>query len=370
MSIRILIVDDSVVVRRILSDVLTSDPDIELAGIAANGRIGLQKIPQVQPDIVTLDLEMPEMDGIATLREIRRLYPDLPVLLFSTLTERGAAATLDGLAAGASDYVTKPANVGSVQAAMQRIREEMIPKVKSLCAHKLGGGSAAPARPKPAAKAAPSRPVVPATPAPVSLRRTNPDLRPEILAIGSSTGGPNALAALLPSLPADFPVPIVIVQHMPALFTRLLAERLKDKGPLDVREAQEGEFLEAGKAWIAPGDFHLELRRRPDGRVVTHLQQGPPENSCRPAVDVLFRSVAAAYGRNVLAVVLTGMGQDGLLGGEAIRDAGGEIWAQDEESCVVWGMPGAVARGGVASRVLPLDQLAPEIARHMQKAAA
>ncbi|MCC7142389.1 MAG: chemotaxis response regulator protein-glutamate methylesterase [Candidatus Eisenbacteria bacterium] len=362
-KIRVLIVDDAVVVRKILTDVLASDPDIEVVGVAANGSIAVQKIPQVNPDLVTLDLEMPEMDGLETLTEIRRLYPKLPVLLFSTLTERGAASTLDGLSRGASDYVTKPSNVGSVQLAMQRIREDMIPKVKSLCP-----GRAMSAAPPPAVAKA-ERPVLP-TRTPVSTPAVRGGGRPQILAIGCSTGGPNALAAMLPCLPGDLPIPVVLVQHMPPLFTRLLAERLDDKCALKVREAAEGDIISPGGIWIAPGDFHLELRSGAGGQKTVHLQQNPPENSCRPAVDVMFRSVAAQYGSHVLGVVLTGMGQDGLRGSEVIKEAGGEIWVQDEASSVVWGMPGFVARAGLASRVLPLDQIGTELGRFLSRAAA
>lgn len=366
-KIRVLIVDDSVVVRRILSDVLASDASIEVAGVAANGNIGLQKIPQVNPDIVTLDLEMPDMDGLSTLTEIRRLYPKLPVLLFSTLTERGAAETLEGLSRGASDYVTKPANVGSVQLAMQRIRDEMIPKIRSLCAHGEEVATLKPvSSPSPQITVSAPPAVTPIVQRPVSAPAGNI----EVLAIGCSTGGPNALAELLPLLPADLPVPVVLVQHMPPLFTRLLGERLNDKCALAVKEASHDEPIRPGGVWIAPGDFHLELRRTTAGQVRTHLQQGPHENSCRPAVDVLFRSVAAIYGGRTLAVVLTGMGQDGLRGSEVIHEKGGEILVQDEASSVVWGMPGFVARAGLASRVLPITGIAQEIVRRLRRAAA
>src|SRR5690349_17453269 len=208
-TIRVLIVDDAVVIRRLVSDVLASEPGIEVVGTAANGRIALQKIPQCNPDLVTLDVEMPEMNGLETLKAIRRTYPTLPVIMFSTLTARGAAETLDALSRGASDYVTKPANVGSVATAQQRIREELIPKIKALCSRVL--------HPKPAARPVPVVPIAPAVPG-----LLHPQL--DVVAIGVSTGGPNALAQLIPALPEEFPVPIVIVQHMPPMFTKLLAE--------------------------------------------------------------------------------------------------------------------------------------------------
>lgn len=348
-KIRVLIVDDAVVVRKMVSDLLQTDPEIEVCGIAANGKIALSKLTQVNPDVITLDIEMPEMDGLETLREIRKTHPRLPVIMFSTLTERGATATLDALSFGASDYVTKPANVGSVQVALQRIREQLIPKIKALHSgqgHKSLLG--AKARTMPVAGAmAPPRP----SSAP-----------PEVLVIGVSTGGPNALSTLLPDIPGDFPLPILIVQHMPPLFTKLLADRLDGLCPLTVCEAEAGMVIEAGGMWIAPGDYHMTLKRK-GAQVVIETNQEPAENSCRPAVDVLFRSVADAYHNRVLGLILTGMGQDGLRGCESIREAGGSIFVQDEETSVVWGMPGFVAEAGLAEKLLPLDRIAVEITR-------
>ena len=394
---RVLVVDDAVVVRRMLTDVLSAEADIEVSGVAANGRIALQKIAQGLPDVVTLDVEMPEMDGLETLREIRKTWPKLPVIMFSTLTERGAAATLDALALGASDYVTKPANVGSVTAAIAKIREELVPKVRALAGvpPPPGSGTAPAPASKPAtpstapgasaasgatgAAGAPggksltgmtwasaalasggARPVQSfgATPA---AARTGSE-RPAIVAIGVSTGGPNALAALVPALPGDFPVPVVIVQHMPPMFTRLLAERLNTQSKLTVVEGQAGMVVQAGTVYIAPGDFHMELQASGTS-VLVRLVQTPPENSCRPAVDVLFRSVARTYGARVLGVILTGMGQDGLRGCEVIHEAGGRVVVQDEATSIVWGMPGFVARAGLAEKVLPLDTIAAEIVR-------
>jgi two-component system chemotaxis response regulator CheB len=352
-KIRVLIVDDAVVVRRLVSDVLSADPTIEVAGIAANGSIGLAKIAQVAPDLVTLDVEMPGMDGITALKEIRKLYPRLPVIMFSTLTQRGAATTLDALAFGASDYVTKPANVGSVAIAMQRIRDELIPKIKGFCAAAAGLES----------PATPARRLV-ATPKPPLQDVASPPRRVDAVAIGVSTGGPNALADLLPRLPADFPVPILIVQHMPPLFTKLLADRLSAKAAIGVSEAAQGDEITARHAWLAPGDHHMQVARVAT-RVRVTLHQEAPENSCRPAVDPLFRSVADTYGPHVLGVVLTGMGQDGLRGCQAIRAAGGQVIVQDEASSVVWGMPGYVAEAGLADRVLPLDLLPAEITRRV-----
>ena len=340
--IRVLIVDDSAVIRRVLSDVLAGDPEIEVAATAPNGSIALAKIPQVNPDLVTLDIEMPVMDGLETLKQIRKVYPRLPVIMFSTLTERGATATLEALALGASDYVTKPSNSDSLEGAKEHVRLSLVPKIKSLGGRRTGVVRAE----KPAPVRRPSRRKI------------------ELVAIGTSTGGPNALGKVIPEIPADFPVPIVIVQHMPPLFTHFLANRLNSLSPLAVHEGEAGKALEPGHAWIAPGDYHMALVRRGTS-VLLDLNQGPPENSCRPAVDVLFRSVAQTFGPNVLAVVMTGMGSDGLRGSKAIREAGGEVFIQDEESSVVWGMPGAVAEAGQADQIYPLDRIGQELVRHV-----
>ena len=353
--IRVLVVDDAVVVRRLVTDVLNADPDIEVVGIAANGKIALAKIAQLAPDIITLDIEMPEMDGLQTIAEIRKTWKRLPVIMFSTLTERGAKATMDALALGATDYVTKPANVGSGTMAQQRVREDLIPRIKHLCLGIAGisftptTAASASAVAKPAAPRVVTAPAVAGPRAPVA-----------IVAIGSSTGGPNALADVIPRFPADFPVPIVITQHMPPVFTRFLAERLTATSHLQVKEAVEGDVLKAGTVWIAPGDHHLVLRKI-GGQVVVTLNQEPPENSCRPSVDVMLRSVVNCYDRRVLSVILTGMGQDGLRGCEAVHDAGGRILAQDEASSVVWGMPGFVARAGIAEAIVPLANIAQAI---------
>jgi two-component system, chemotaxis family, protein-glutamate methylesterase/glutaminase len=313
----------------------------------------------VNPDLITLDIDMPEMDGLAALRELRKTYPKLPVIMFSTLTERGAAATLDALALGANDYVTKPSNVGSATAALERIREELIPKIKAHCPHVSLSSSATTSWPRPAAAATRWR-------SPEPQRTEAPA---EIVAIGVSTGGPNALAEVIPQLPASLPVPVVIVQHMPPIFTKLLAERLAAKSQIHVAEGRPGEVLEPGWAWLAPGDFHMAVQRTKGGvQLITH--RDPPENSCRPSVDVLFRSVAEVFGPGVLGVVMTGMGQDGLRGSERIREAGGLVLVQDEATSVVWGMPGFVAQAGLAEKVLPLDRIAAEMVLRVSESRA
>src|ERR1700683_3380070 len=346
-AIRILVVDDSVVIRKLLSDTLSGDHALEVVGTASDGKIGLARIAQLKPDLVTLDIEMPVMNGLETLAALRKLYPKLPVIMFSTLTERGAAATLAALSLGASDYATKPSNTGSPAVAIERIRSELIPKIKALC------GVVVPLTLVPLPQMGPG----------VKARRRN-NARIEIVAIGTSTGGPNALAEVLPRIPGDFPVPIVVVQHMPPIFTRLLADRLASHSAIPVEEGSAGVVLSPGHAWIAPGNFHMKVVRSGVSWRLD-LNQEPQENSCRPAVDVLFRSVAATCGANVLGVVMTGMGSDGVLGAQDIRDAGGNVIIQDEASSVVWGMPGLVHASGLEEAAYPLHQLAEQITRRV-----
>ncbi len=348
--IRVLIVDDSAVIRRQLSDVLGSDPEITVAGVAGNGSLALTRIPELNPDLITLDVEMPGMSGIETLVEIRKLYPRLPVIMFSSLTGPGAVATIEALARGASDYAVK-ANVSSPEPANEQIRQELLPKIKALCVERRSHHV-----PVSAPILGPPAPFIPP---PVSR-----PVRIDVLAIGTSTGGPNALADLMPQFPRDFPVPILIAQHMPPMFTKLLSSRLGTLTALRVEEGKDGRKLEPGQVWVAPGDYHMTVSRKGKDYVLG-LNQEPPENSCRPAVDVLFRSLAQAYGSNVLAVVLTGMGADGTRGSAEIRNAGGMVIAQDEASSVVWGMPGSVVAAGLAGRTCPLSGIVPEILRRV-----
>lgn len=362
--IRVLVVDDSVVIRKIVTEALAADPMIEIVGTASNGRIAQSKIEQLNPDLVTMDIEMPEMNGLEALKVIRRTHPNLPVIMFSTLTERGAMATLDALALGASDYVTKPSNMGSVVAAQQRVRDELVPKIRALCWRVTGLAQSM--QNTKATDASPIAPPRTLSPASIKTAALRPPQRVEIIAIGVSTGGPNALAELLPALPGNLPVPIVIVQHMPPLFTKLLADRLQASCALRVEEGKPGTALRAGGVYVAPGNFHM-LVRDEGGTLRLNMNQAAPENSCRPAVDVLFKSVAETFGARALGVVLTGMGKDGLRGSQLIVDAGGSVVVQDQQSSVVWGMPGFVANAGIAERVLPLNQIAPELLRRVRQ---
>ncbi len=354
--IRVLIVDDSVVVRKILSDAMRDDTSIDVVGTASNGVIALQRIGQLVPDVVTLDIEMPEMDGIATLREIKRKYPKTRVIMCSTLTERGAAITIEALSSGADDYITKNLK-GPGEGGVEAFHQQLLPKIKQffrqhaspgeLTGKREGGGSLNAARPLT---------LVPATRAKAG--------RPRALLIGVSTGGPNALAEVIPMLPRDFPLPVFIVQHMPPMFTRLLAERLNAQSKLKVVEGQPGMVASPGTVYIAPGDYHMRVVRS-GNNVMLQMNQEALENSCRPAVDVLFRSACEVYGGAAISVILTGMGQDGMRGVEQLRALGSYVIAQDEASSVVWGMPGFVVRSGLADAVCDLRAIVPEILRHL-----
>jgi len=348
---KVLVVDDAMLIRRMVTDVIASDPAIEVVGDAPNGRVALQKIAQLAPDLVTLDVEMPEMDGLQTLREIRKTYPRLPVIMFSAVTERGAAYTLEALHSGASDYVTKPASVAGRASAQQRIQQDLLPKIKSLC--RLGGTAAAGAKRDAGA---------PVRPSPLALRPLGAVIAADVVAVSLSTGGPAALAEILAALPAAFPAPILVVPHMAAMFTKFFAERLNGQTPLSVVEAADGQTLEPGGVYVAPGNVHLKVRRA-NGRVTAALDQDPPDHSHRPSADALFRSVADVHGARALALVLTGMGQDGLKGSEAITRAGGRVIVQDEATSVVWEAAGLVAGGGFADAVLPLAEIAAELQR-------
>lgn len=363
---RVLIVDDSAVMRSLLRSVVSADPGLDVAGTAADGAAGLESIGVLHPDLVLLDVEMPVMDGLETLRELRRCGHKMPVIVCSALTQRGAKITVDALASGASDYVAKPTGQANREAAVRALGLDLLPKIHALT-HRNVYEQLPARRPDPA----PAPPYIGsqsalAPPRRLELNRARtPSAQSRVLAIGLSTGGPAALDILLPTLPADFSLPVLVVQHMPELFTRLLAERLNGRCKLQVREAAQGDLVRPGVISIARGNWHLEALEaaRAGGSPTMRMNQGPLENHCRPAVDVLFRSLVRVYGADVLAVVLTGMGSDGLLGCRAIREHGGLVLAQDEATSTVWGMPGAVANASLANRVLPLREIGPEILR-------
>lgn len=351
---RVLIIDDSAVVRGLVARWIEQDPRLEVAATCPDGEQGVKKAGELQPDLVVLDIEMPRMDGLTALPLILKAAPKARVVMASTLTRNGAEVTLRALSLGAADYAPKP-EAGKVAGA-EAYRESLIAKLIALSPGYRSQPStfAAPAggrapRPAPAYAASP---------------RAGLATKPGLIAIGSSTGGPQALRDVMGALPADTAVPIVIAQHMPKLFTAILAEHLSKMG-LPAAEAQHGETLRPGHVYLAPGDFHFTVHAQ-GAAFRAQLDQNPQVNFCRPSADPLFESCALAAGRSLLAVVLTGMGHDGRDGARAVRAAGGQVIAQDQASSVVWGMPGAVVEAGLADQILPLKDIGPELARRLK----
>lgn len=338
-KLRVLVVDDSALMRKLIPQILARDSEIEVVGTAMDGAFGLKKIEDLRPDVVTLDLEMPRMDGMETLRQITRRFR-VPVIVVSALTTDGASATFKALAMGAFDFVAKPRDAASAH--MDEIAADLIDKIKVAAKSKMRNTTPPVIvdRPKP------NKPAM-------RLRRE----ATKVVAIGISTGGPNALQYLLAQLPGDFPGSIVVVQHMPEGFTEMFARRLDESCAIDVKEAQSGDLLIAGRALVCPGDRHIKVRRMPLGNTVV-LSDEPRMNGHRPSVDILFRSVAMEFGSRAMGILMTGMGDDGANGLGLIKDAGGLTIAQSEESCTVFGMPKAAIERGHAMRVVPLDMLA------------
>jgi two-component system, chemotaxis family, protein-glutamate methylesterase/glutaminase len=333
--IRVLVVDDSAVMRKLLSALLSRDPEVEVVATALDGTVALRKVAQLRPDVVTLDLEMPGMDGIDVLREIMRRSP-VPVVVVSAHTQRGAAASVTAMALGAVDVVAKPRL--SPGAGLEAMAAELLAKLKAVAGRKWR---------RPPAMASPRR----------SPGGPGSGLARQVVAIGVSTGGPAALSYLLPRLPADLKAAVVVVQHMPeGGFTEMLARRLSQGCGLDVREARDGDALRDGQVLVAPGGRHLRVRRRPQGALAL-VGGGEPVSGHRPSADVLFRSVAEEFGPRAMGVLLTGMGEDGAEGLQEIRGASGRTLAQDEESSVVFGMPRAAIARGAVEQVLPLEKI-------------
>jgi two-component system, chemotaxis family, protein-glutamate methylesterase/glutaminase len=352
--IKVLIVDDSRLFRAALEEALGAQEDIKVVGSVFSGAKALEFIRQTPPDVVTLDVEMPGMDGLETLEQIQNLVASraapasLGVVMVSAFTRRGADITVKALQAGAFDFVTKPSGP-SPEANINLLRDEVLAKVRACSRRRsdLAAGTVAPRPPRiatPISRAGPVRAVV----------------------IGASTGGPRALSILLPELCAKVDLPILIVQHMPAGFTRSLAESLARQTGKNAVEAIDGMPLASGTVYVAPGGRHLLIRGSGSG-ALTGLNDHPPENGCRPSADVLFRSAAAVFGSAVAAVILTGMGRDGTAGLGALKRAGGYVFAQDEATSVVWGMPGSAYEAGVTDELLPLDQIARSLAAFVQK---
>lgn len=348
-KIKVLIVDDSAVVRKIISRVLAKQSDIEVVGTAANGLLGVEFVRKNPPDLILLDVEMPVMDGIEALKTIRKFNSQIPIIIFSSLTQKGAAVTIDALTSGASDYLPKPANMGDLDEAMKAVEELLLPKIRNLHARKAGPSYA--------------KGFVDTRYSDTKINTTlHEQDKVEALCIGVSTGGPAALMQLFREWKKPLSVPIFIVQHMPPKFTEFLATRLTEIGCMVVEEPYDGQIAKPGMVYLAPGGMHMALVKI-GSDVSIQLHDGPLENSCRPAVDVLFRSAAQVYGPGLLALILTGMGIDGLKGAYEIQKNRGKIIAQDESSSVVWGMPGAIVKANLAQVVLPLDLVSQEIER-------
>jgi two-component system chemotaxis response regulator CheB len=343
--VRVLVVDDSALMRKLIPLILERDPDIEVVGTAMDGAFALRKIAELKPDVVTLDLEMPRMDGIETLRMIMRSAP-LPVIVFSTHSKEGAYSTFKALALGAIDFVAKPKDAAGGH--LETVANQLIEKIK--VAKRAGGSKSVPT-------------AVAESPRP-GKKRERAALPPNrIIAIGISTGGPNALQYMLSQIPPEFPASFVVIQHMPEGFTEMFARRLDECCALDVQEAKSGDLLVAGRVLICPGNRHMMVRRMPRGEMVI-LSDGPAINGHRPSVDVLFHSVAQEFGLTAVGILMTGMGEDGAEGLGAIRSAGGVTIAQSEETCVVPGMPRAAISKGYASRIIPLDGLGQFLITH------
>ncbi|GAB4356640.1 MAG: chemotaxis response regulator protein-glutamate methylesterase [Gammaproteobacteria bacterium] len=360
MAVRVLVVDDSGFFRRRITEILSSDSRLEVVGSAEDGAEAVRQVKALKPDVVTMDIEMPVLDGISAVRRIMAEQPT-PVLMFSTLSYEGGKATLDALEAGAVDFLPKRFED------MARDRES---GAKTLCArvYELGSGRRVVARrPAPAATPSPATaPAVavagreraaPAVAAPAPARPQTGKLRGvRLVAIGASTGGPVALQQVLSALPASFPVPIVLIQHMPANFTRAFAERLDQQCEISVKEAEDGDELRPGLALLAPGGKQMLLERS-GTRARVMIQESKPGMTYKPYVDITFGSAARAFGNGVLSIVLTGMGADGREGARLLKQGGSHVWAQDEQSCVIYGMPGAVVQSNLADRVLPLKEI-------------
>lgn len=400
--IRVLIVDDSSVVRKFICSAIEGCKELQVVGEATNGKEALELFSRIQPDIITLDVEMPVMDGIETLGHLRRKDRKIPIVMFSTLTERGARVTLEALSRGANDYIAKPSSLGgkknAADIAIEEIRQKLIVhgrlrKGTNVTPSTPGANGQAvlntqsPIRAQipptagahsqrsasivsnerstalDSATTAISRPQI-YTNEPVKLREVRRHALVKALGIGVSTGGPNAMADIFKDLKVPFGVPIFITQHMPPVFTKMFAEKLKLVSGLEVFEAVNGQPIRAGEVYVAPGGFHMVVLDTKNGFAIG-LNEDPPENSCRPAVDVMFRSLVKAYGANVLGMVLTGMGHDGVRGAEAIVKAGGDVIVQDEATSAVWGMPGAVAHAGLASCMLPLEAISGELKKRL-----
>ncbi|KQL44404.1 chemotaxis protein CheY [Brevibacillus choshinensis] len=369
-KIRVLVTDDSAFMRKVISDILSTDPDIEVIDRARNGLECIEKCKQLNPDVLTLDIEMPVMDGLTALKSLMRDHP-LPIVMLSSLTREGADATIQALELGAFDFVTKPS--GPISLDIHKVGDRLIERVKAayLTKGRLQRQSAIQNTIKPL-ESDPLQPVKPVAPVPVTtvatptvIERALPPRRigiakPRLVTLGTSTGGPKALQIVLTAIPADFPAPIAVVQHMPAGFTKSLAQRLNTLSKIHVTEVEDGQVLEPGTAYIAPGGFHFEVRQV-NGRLQAHLHQEEPRGGHRPSVDVLFESVSRLTNVDKWAIIMTGMGNDGTKGLKMMKELGTVTSiVEDESTCVVYGMPRSAVHAGLADKVAPVDKI-PEL---------
>lgn len=374
--VRVMVVDDSAVIRGLITRALETDPGIQVVATVGNGQLAIGQLGRTDVDVIVLDIEMPVMDGLTALPKLLETAPDVKIIMASTLTQRNAQVSLEAMQKGAADYIPKPSSTGEIHGSAE-FKRDLSEKVKALGGARRDrrdrnrAAGVPETRPQPtaatraataaAAGAAPARSSLLSPTAPIQLRPASRTL-PQVIAIGSSTGGPQALFSLLSALPASLRLPVVITQHMPATFTTILAEHIARMAKRPCAEGVDGQAIESGRIYLAPGDNHMKIEVQGTQKII-RLTKEPPENFCRPAVDPMFRSLASVYGPAVLAVVLTGMGSDGAKGGKVVVEAGGTVIAQDEATSVVWGMPGAAAMSGICSAVMPIDKLPGEIVR-------
>jgi len=364
---RVMVVDDSAVIRGLLTRSIEQDPLIKVIASVGNGEQAIKALDRHDVEVIILDIEMPVMDGLTALPKLLETKPGVQVVMASTLTRKNAEVSLRALQAGAADYVTKPSSTSELTST-DAFRRELTEKVKALAAAgRPSRGSAATAKPGAAAPRVMSA-GGPFANRPIVLRKFSSTL-PRAIAIGSSTGGPQALLEVLRDMAPSVKLPIVITQHMPATFTTLLAEHISRATGVPCAEGKDGEPVRSGQIYLAPGDFHMVLEREGTGAVI-RLNQDPPENFCRPAVDPMLRSMVKIYGSSLLTIILTGMGSDGQKGSAEIAEAGGTIIAQNEATSVVWGMPGAVATSGLCSAVLPIQEIGPSVRKLVMRSAA
>lgn len=360
MAVRVLVVDDSGFFRRRVTEMLNADPSLEVVGTAANGKEAIEQAATLHPDVITMDIEMPEMDGITATRRIMQTHPT-PIIMFSSLTTDGAKATLDALDAGALDFL--PKRFEDISSDREEARKLLCERVRQMARQPVKRvGTTAPAAPTASRTPMPVRPVIPVRATSPLAARGKGDIK--LVAIGTSTGGPVALQEVLTRLPADFPVPILLVQHMPASFTPAFAQRLDGLCAIHVVEAKDGDVLQAGTAYLAPGGKQMQVEKRGDKSTI-RITEPEAGQTYKPCVDITFKSVAGIYPKETLAIILTGMGADGREGARALKAGGSVIWAQDEKSSVVYGMPAAVAEAGLTERILDLQEVGPGIAHRV-----